>query len=91
MYYVPSHLWSSRHPREESEYTQVRDIGFDNKGTRQCKRETIWKGGNECALLLAIPPSSHGGGGGWKKGSFVVMNDTKIYYVMRGRRKEKLT
>lgn len=66
-YYVPFHSWSSRHPREESKYTQVRDIGFDNKGTSGV-RETIWKGGNEYALLLAIPPSSHGGGGGGKKG-----------------------
>jgi len=35
----------------------VGDIGFDNKGTSG-ERETIWRGGNECAFLLAIPPPS---------------------------------
>jgi len=75
MYYVLS--TRSRRPPEESMYTQVRGFGFDYKGTGGVR----W--GREHYSPLAIAPR--------EKGSFVVMNDTKIYYEMRGRRKEKLT
>lgn len=48
--------------REEFEYTQVRDFGFDNKGTGG-ERETIRWRGKECALLLANPPPRQWVGG----------------------------
>jgi len=91
MYYVPSHPWSSRHPRKKSKYTQVRDSGFDNKGTGG-KRETIRWRGNECALLLAIPPTPQHRDGETEK-RVICSNERhkNILYIMHGRRKEKLT
>lgn len=70
-------------------YTQVRGFGFDYKGAGK----EVWYAREEkkTGRKRVCSPFGDFSCFGGEKGSFVVMNDTKIYYVMRGRRKEKLT